>query len=417
MPETWGSVPEPTQQPAPEMSPAGATSRAESSYRPDLYTDSGIPRVALRAYRNAADLLGESDPSCHLHWSLLAAIGRVESDHGRHGGSSLSRSGQTSSPIIGPALDGSGDTALITDSDGGRLDGDARFDHAVGPMQFLPGTWSLAGADGDGDGRADPANIFDAALSAGRYLCAGNVDLSDPQELRAAVFRYNHSSSYVDLVLSIAEGYREGSTEPALPPAPGGVTPPEPLEPTPPDRELPPATSGEPPATLEGPDGDGTTPPDDGAPPTEETPGGGEDSPPGGSGTPPEPPGEGIPPPSNEESDPPSDGDPTGPPDGESPPDDSGPTVDDVSTGDGSEAKGPVGTKVTITGSGLEDATISFGGEPASIDESKSDDDEIVVEAPAYPVAGPVDVIVRGEDDEPVEVGEDYTYEIGRAHV
>lgn len=410
LPETWGSVPEPTRQPAPEMSPAAATSRAGSSHRLDLYTDSGIPRVALRAYRDAEELLGESDPSCHLHWSLLAAIGRVESDHGRHGGSALSPSGRTSSPIIGPALDGSGDTALIADSDGGRLDGDGRFDRAVGPMQFLPGTWRLAGVDGDGDGRADPSNIFDAALSAGRYLCAGDVDLSDPQALRAAVFGYNHSSSYVDLVLSIAKGYREGSTEPALPPAPGGVTPPEPLEPTPPDRDLPPATSGEPPGEPEG----GPDTGDSGRKDTTPTPPGGDSTPP--SDEKPEPPNDNAPPPSDEESEPPppSNG-PTGPPhdeppsppdDGSSPPDGGEPDVPEMS--DVEPSKGPVGTEVTITGSGLEEAAVSFGETEADILEREAD--ELVVEAPARSAAGPVTVTVRGESGESAESGEGYTY-------
>ena len=56
--------------------------------------------------------------------------------------------------------------AAIADTDGGALDGDARWDHAVGPMQFIPSTWQLAGRDGNGDGTADPFNIDDAALSA-----------------------------------------------------------------------------------------------------------------------------------------------------------------------------------------------------------------------------------------------------------
>lgn len=400
-PEGPLEVPDPTRQPAPDTSPAGATT-THPSPRPAVYTETGIPRVALGAYRNAADLLGASDPSCHLHWSLLAGIGRVESDHGRHGGSSLDRSGETVSPIVGPALDGSGNTARILDSDQGRLDGDARFDRAVGPMQFLPGTWRIAGADGDGDGTADPSNVFDAALSAGRYLCAGDVDLSDAGQLQAAVFGYNHSASYVDLVLRIAEAYRNGDT-PEGPPAPEGVTTPEPLEPTPPESDLPPATSGEP----FGEQSD-TPKPGDSDQPEPHTP-----NTPGGGGTPsetdePEPPGE-----EEDESDPAPSEEPSEPPeDGSSPPDDSepsAPTVDDVSTGDGAEAKGPAGTDVTITGSGLEDATVRFGGKQASIDESESDD-EIVVDAPAYPVAGTVDVTVHGEDGEPAEVDKDYTY-------
>lgn len=164
-------------------------------------TGTGIPYVALRAYKAAAQNLARTDPGCGLDWALLAAIGRVESDHGRYGGAALRANGTVTTPIYGPAL-------RIGDSDGGQLDGDVRADRAVGPMQFLPGTWSAFGVDGSGDGRADPQNIADAALSAGRYLCADGADLSnDPG---AAVFRYNHSAEYVSLVLSLAESYRSG---------------------------------------------------------------------------------------------------------------------------------------------------------------------------------------------------------------
>jgi hypothetical protein len=114
-------------------------------------------------------------------------------------------------PIRGPRLDG-GAVALVRDTDGGRLDGDPVYDRAIGPLQFLPATWRAVGADGNGDGIADPYNIFDAALSAGVYLCSGSTDLSDSASLHAAIFRYNHSDSYVALVLSLAAQYRAGVT-------------------------------------------------------------------------------------------------------------------------------------------------------------------------------------------------------------
>ncbi|MFR9772549.1 lytic transglycosylase domain-containing protein, partial [Nocardia sp. SC052] len=83
---------------------------------------------------------------------------------------------------------------------------------AVGPMQFLPGTWGAYAADGNGDGVADPHNVFDAALAAGKYLCAGGLDLRDPaQELRA-VLRYNNSMAYAANVLSWARAYRSGGS-------------------------------------------------------------------------------------------------------------------------------------------------------------------------------------------------------------
>ncbi|WP_306303660.1 lytic transglycosylase domain-containing protein, partial [Nocardia pneumoniae] len=100
-------------------------------------------------------------------------------------------------------------------------------------MQFLPGTWGVYAADGNGDGVADPHNVFDAALAAGKYLCAGGVDLRDPaQELRA-VLRYNHSLAYAGNVLSWAAAYRSGGSaapvrvSPELvPPGSVGVVPP-----------------------------------------------------------------------------------------------------------------------------------------------------------------------------------------------
>ncbi len=170
---------------------------------------SGVPEVALRAYRQAAGALAVAQPRCALDWPLLAAIGRVETNHGRFGGSQLRMDGTTTVPIRGPQLNGS-PFALITDTDRGVLDGDPVFDRAIGPMQFIPATWRAVARDGNGDGRADPDNIFDAALSAGILLCSGDASLADEAGMRAAVLRYNHSDTYADLVLSLARSYRTG---------------------------------------------------------------------------------------------------------------------------------------------------------------------------------------------------------------
>jgi len=132
---------------------------------------SGIPSTALIAYRNAAARVAQTMPGCGLGWPLLAAIGRVESDHGRFAGAVLHSDGLSTPPVIGIALDGHG-TALIRDTDGGRLDGDTVYDRAVGPMQFIPSTWAGWGVDMNADGRADPFNIFDAAGAAADYLRA-----------------------------------------------------------------------------------------------------------------------------------------------------------------------------------------------------------------------------------------------------
>ena len=175
----------------------------------------GIPVRALEAYRHSASLVGSADPGCHIDWALLAAIGRVESNHARFGGNQLDTSGVAQPGIIGIPLDGSNGTARILDTDQGLLDRDTTFDRAVGPMQFIPGTWRAAGVDGNGDGVKNPQNMSDAAASTAVYLCSGPGDLTRPADLRSAILRYNPSDSYVRMVTSIASAYRLGVT--ALP--------------------------------------------------------------------------------------------------------------------------------------------------------------------------------------------------------
>jgi hypothetical protein len=174
-----------------------------------------IPEIALEAYEDAADLTSIEDPECGVPWSVLAAIGRVESDHGRFGGAQLRPDGYGTKPIRGVALDGRPGIALIRDTDRGSLDGDTIYDRAVGPMQIIPSTWSNVGVDGNGDDRRDPNNIYDAAWGAGVYLCAGDVDLTEPGELARAVRRYNHTDEYVRVVLGLAEAYENGDFEAA----------------------------------------------------------------------------------------------------------------------------------------------------------------------------------------------------------
>ncbi|GAA1253515.1 MULTISPECIES: hypothetical protein [Streptomyces] len=172
-----------------------------------ISAQSGIPATVLAAYRRAESAIARTDAGCHLPWELLAAIGKVESGQAR--GGAVDAHGTTLGRITGPALDGQG-FALIRDSDGGAWDGDAVYDRAVGPMQFLPGTWRRWGADGNGDGDKNPNNIFDAALAAGHYLCAGSRDVGRAAGLERAVLSYNYSRDYLRLVLYWMEFYREG---------------------------------------------------------------------------------------------------------------------------------------------------------------------------------------------------------------
>ncbi|MCS0635752.1 lytic murein transglycosylase [Streptomyces sp. LP05-1] len=184
-----------------------AAGPAAPRYAAEVRLQSGLPATVLAAYRRAEASVRRTDPGCRLPWQLLAAIGKVESGHA--GGGAVTADGTTRGRILGPVLNGGG-FAVITDTDHGVFDGDARYDRAVGPMQFIPSTWASWGADGNGDGRADPDNVFDAALAAGRYLCAGGRDLGLAGPLDQAVLSYNHSAEYLRTVRHWLAFYRTG---------------------------------------------------------------------------------------------------------------------------------------------------------------------------------------------------------------
>ena len=121
-----------------------------------------------------------------LSWTVLAAIGKVESDHGR-------------SPLPG-VRSGSNSAG------------------AQGPMQFLPGSFNAYKLPVP-PGGVDPPSPYDpvdAIHAAARYLCASGA--RDGRDLRAAVFAYNYSDAYVNQVLDQAARY----TAPAPPGGPAG---------------------------------------------------------------------------------------------------------------------------------------------------------------------------------------------------
>ncbi|HKN96767.1 MAG TPA: lytic transglycosylase, partial [Pseudonocardiaceae bacterium] len=189
----------------------------------------GIPGVVLDAYLHAQQVMGAEDPGCHLPWWLLAGIGKIESSQAENG--EVDANGTTLQPILGPELNGQNGFAAIPAILGGRWTGDPVWQRAVGPMQFLPSTWLTWGRGGN------PNNVYDSALAAGRYLCAGGGNLSQPADEAAAVFSYNHSDSYVRIVLIWANAYRQGVT-----PLPEVVAAPE--GPAPSNRPLPSRTPG-----------------------------------------------------------------------------------------------------------------------------------------------------------------------------
>ncbi len=118
-----------------------------------------IPSRYLDLYRRAARRYD-------LSWPILAAVGKIEADHGR----------------LHPQVSSAG---------------------AVGPAQFLPGTWQRFGMDADGDGRISSGSAADSIFAMAGYLRASGA----PQDWRRALWVYNHSTEYVEDVLKLARRY------------------------------------------------------------------------------------------------------------------------------------------------------------------------------------------------------------------
>ncbi|WP_234441832.1 C40 family peptidase, partial [Streptomyces sp. WM6386] len=152
-----------------------------------------------------------------MRWPILAGIAKVESNHAT--GHGIAANGDIRPRIYGVLLNGSGaggNTTAFPDTDGGRWDGTASGERAVGPFQFLPSTWQGVGKDANGDQAADPHNADDAALGAAIYLCGNGRDLSQRTQLKAAIFQYNHSGAYVANVLGWIDQYTAAAKDPGL---------------------------------------------------------------------------------------------------------------------------------------------------------------------------------------------------------
>ena len=120
---------------------------------PNFFIDKfRIPPFLLPIYQAAGIEYG-------VRWEVLAAINEIETDYGRN---------------------------LNISSAG-----------ALGWMQFMPATWKQYGTDANRDGRKDPFNPVDAIFAAARYLRAAGAD----DDLRRAIFAYNHADWYVESVL------------------------------------------------------------------------------------------------------------------------------------------------------------------------------------------------------------------------
>lgn len=170
---------------------------------------------AIKAYKRAA-----INAPCPIKASLIAGIGYVETQHGTYAGTTLNTEGVTSKPILGLPLDGTNGTMRIEDTDNGQLDNDTTFDRAVGPMQFIPASWEMYGADGDGDGIKNPSDIDDAAAATANHLCLKKVVKNSiiKEELNLvsntthrvhAIAGYNATKEYRMKVLAAESNYRK----------------------------------------------------------------------------------------------------------------------------------------------------------------------------------------------------------------
>lgn len=168
-----------------------------------------IPPTFVTAYNQAAERCAG------LSWTVLAGIGRVESNHGRTSPAAIvTVDGDVTPPITGIALDGANNTAAIRVPTGGSpWHDDPLWDHATGPMQFITSTWTSVGVDANGDGIASPHNVWDATAAAADYLCGPDREVN-PADIGNELLRYNNSSAYVADVLAWASRY-EASTTPA----------------------------------------------------------------------------------------------------------------------------------------------------------------------------------------------------------
>ncbi|MEV6102510.1 lytic murein transglycosylase [Nocardia sp. NPDC051981] len=191
-----------------DLDAPGRTAIQLQDWAEEQHGPTGIPVLALEAYGYAAAVMARSKPECGIGWTTLAGIASVESQHGTHGGSHIADDGTVSPPIRGLPLDGSPGRARILDVS--STEANPVYVRAMGPFQFIPETWQRWGVDANGDGKIDPDNIDDAALTAARYLCAMGGDLTGAPGWQQALLTYNQSTSYMNTVRYRAAAYSVG---------------------------------------------------------------------------------------------------------------------------------------------------------------------------------------------------------------
>jgi membrane-bound lytic murein transglycosylase B len=192
--------------------PAGGSQRdgpVDPAWVAETAAATGIPERALTAYADA-DSVARAEHGCTVGWNTLAGIGQIESHHGTLQGGGIDADGVARPAIIGIPLDGTS-TLAVPDTDGGAMDGDAEWDRAVGPMQFIPETWSIWGMDADGDGVADAHDLDDAALTAAVYLCRSADALDQEAAWISAIRSYNDTDDYQLGVAATATRYGEAA--------------------------------------------------------------------------------------------------------------------------------------------------------------------------------------------------------------
>jgi murein DD-endopeptidase MepM/ murein hydrolase activator NlpD len=210
--------------PPPEVVTDALAGAGGGEYAPSAAATSDIPADLLALYQAAA----RTCPG--LDWAILAGIGKIETNHGR-----------STLPGVRSGANSAG---------------------AMGPMQFLQGTWDQYKTAAPGHLIANVYDIADAIYSAAKLLCHDGARIGLPlppktdsgawKRLHDAIFAYNHVDWYVSLVEAQADAYRGAwvpATSPVAAVTAAGIAPGNPLGP---DCPHPPISQGFGPSTLQG---------------------------------------------------------------------------------------------------------------------------------------------------------------------